>query len=94
MDENSREDMMNIKTCQYVEASEIFKSYDLAWDVFITSDPDCSWGDNDRTLVLPDVIIENLEHTDFEDNNEYRAVEQVVKILKNIPVDVYIDLEN
>jgi hypothetical protein len=85
---------MNIKTCQYVEASEIFKGYGLAWDVFINSDPDCSWGDNNRSLVSVDVIIDNLENTDFDSGNEQRQVEQVIKILKSIPLDVYVDLEN
>jgi hypothetical protein len=85
---------MNIKTCQYVEASEIFKGYGLAWDVFINSDPDCSWGDNNRSLVSVDVIIDNLENTDFDSGNEQCQVEQVIKILKSIPLDVYVDLEN
>lgn len=85
---------MNIKTCQYVEASEVFKGFGLAWDVFINSDPQCSWGDNNRTMVTPDVIIDAMEDSDLNEGNEEKQVEQVVKILRSLPQDMYVDLEN
>lgn len=85
---------MNIKTCQYVEASEVFKGFGLAWDVFINSDPQCSWGDNNRSMVTPDVIIDAMEESDLNEGNEQKQVEQVVKILRSLPQDMYVDLEN
>jgi hypothetical protein len=85
---------MNIKTCQYVEASEVFKGYGLAWDVFINSEPNCTWGDNNRSLVTPDVIIDAMENSDLNVGPEQRQVEQVVKILESLPQDMYVDLEN
>jgi hypothetical protein len=85
---------MNIKTCRYVEASEIFKGFGLAMDVFINSDPDCSWGDNNRSMVTADVIINALEESDLNVGNEAKQVEQVIKILDSLEPDVYIDLEN
>jgi hypothetical protein len=85
---------MNIKTCRYVEASEIFKGFGLAWDVFINSDPQCSWGDNNRSMVTADVIINALEESDLNVGNEAKQVEQVIKILDSLEPDVYVDLEN
>lgn len=85
---------MNIKTCQYVEASEVFKGFGLAWDVFINSDPPCTWGDNNRSMVTTDVIIDALENSDMNVGSESRQVEQVVKILESLPQDMYVDLEN
>lgn len=85
---------MNIKTCRYVQASEIFKGFGLAWDVFINSDPNCSWGDNNRSMVSADVIINALEESDLNVGNEAKQVEQVIKILDSLEPDVYVDLEN
>lgn len=82
---------MNIKTCQYVEASEVFKGFGLAWDVFVNSDPNCTWGNNNRSMVTPDVIIDALENSDEEEQTQ---VKKVVKILKSLPQDMYVDLEN
>lgn len=85
---------MNIKTCQYVEASEVFKGFSMAWEVFIESDPKCSWGDNNRSMVTPDFIIEAMEDSDLNKGNEEKQVKQVVKILRSLPQDIYVDLEN
>ena len=85
---------MNIKTCQYVEASEVFKGCDLAWNVFFNSNPQCSWGDNNRTMVTPDVIIDAMEESAENVGKEQKQVEKVVKILRSLPQDMYIDLEN
>lgn len=85
---------MNIKTCKYVEASEVFKNQDLAWDLFIESDPDCSWGDNNRTMVTADVIVDALENCDADEGDEEKQVKKVVKILRSLPQDMYVDLEN
>jgi hypothetical protein len=82
---------MNRLTCEFVEASEVFMDFKLAWDVFINSDPDCTWGDNNRSMVTPNVIIDALENSDDEQQPQ---VQKVVKILKSLPHDMYVDLEN
>ena len=85
---------MNVKTCRYVEATEIFKGFGLAWDVFINGDPQCSWGDNNRSMVTPDVIIDALEQSDLNEGNEAKQVQKVIEILQSLPHDMYVDLEN
>lgn len=85
---------MKTQTCQFVTASDVFRGQNLAWDAFFNSEPNCTWGGNNRTLVTPDVIIDSLELTDFDAGDEERQVTKVVERLKNIPEGVYIDLEN
>ena len=85
---------MKVQQCEFVPASEIFEGQGLAWDVFINSDPKCTWGDNNRSLVTPDVIIDALENSDLNAGNEEKQVNLVVHSLKNLPEGIYIDLEN
>ena len=85
---------MKTQTCKYVDVNEIFKDYGLAWDVFVNSDPQCTWGDNNKSLVTPDVIIDALEESDLNVGNEQRQVEMVVERLKSLESDVYVNLEN
>lgn len=85
---------MKIKTCKYVEASEIFKDYGLAWDVFINSDPGCTWGDNNKSLVTADVIVDALENSDLNVGAEENHVRMVVEKLRSLPDEVYVDLES
>lgn len=85
---------MNIQTCKFVSATELFKNQNLAWDAFINSDPNCTWGDNNRSLVTPDVIIDSLELTDFDAGDEEKQINVVLERLKKVPEGVYVDLEN
>lgn len=85
---------MKTQSCKFVTASEVFKGFGLAWDVFVNSDPHCTWGDNNRSMVTPDVIIDAMELSDLNAGNEEKQVEQVAKILRELPEGVYVDLEN
>jgi hypothetical protein len=84
---------MIVKTCKFIEASTIFNGFPLAWDVFINSDPKCTWGDNNRSLVTPDVISDALQDADT-DENQVKQVDSVVAKLESIEINTYIDLEN
>ena len=91
---------MNVKSCQFVEATEVFKDCMQAYDMFCVSEPACSWGDNNRTMVSRDVIenaIESFSDVDDEEDDSNSTNEQVKKVLKrlnNLNVHTYIDLEN
>lgn len=85
---------MKTQTCQFIEGTEVFKDQRLAWNAFVESNPNCTWGDNNRTLVTPDVIIDSLELTDFDEGIEKKQAEVVLERLKSIPEGVYVDLEN
>jgi hypothetical protein len=83
-----------VLTCRFVEGSEVFRDCSFAWNLFVNSEPECSWGDNNRTLVMPDVIINALEGADVDDDEEVqKEVDAVVDRLKTLDY-MYIDLEN
>ena len=79
------------QTCVFVEASNVFKDLPLAWNCFSESEPDCSWGDNNRTMVTPDTIIDALENADCDGCED--EVASVIERLKSLG-ETYVDLEN
>ena len=85
---------MNIKTCKFVEMSDLFAGCRDMWDVFCDTDPECSWGDNNRTLVTAGFILGHLENV-IEDSDD-----PLLKIFSNrcksLPdgLNTYVDLEN
>ena len=79
---------MKIETCLFVLSTEVFKDHDEVWNEFNDSDPDCSWGNNNRTLVSRDFLLTALEDIDA------KSVDAVRDRLESLPVEVYIDLEN
>lgn len=85
---------MKTQTCQFVEATEVFKGHPLAWEAFVNCDPRCTWGDNNRSMVSPDVVIDALEDSEPDAGDQENQVNLVVERLKNIPEGVYVDLEN
>lgn len=84
---------MIVKSCKFVEATEVFKDCPKAWDVFFNGSPDCSWGDNNRTMVTPDVISNCIRASDYDDGDELQ-VKKVLKRLESIEPNTYVDLEN
>jgi len=84
---------MNIKSCKFVEATEIFKDCPRMWEAFVEGDPPCTWGDNNRTMVTPDVISNFLDDFDFDEVHDVQK-KLVNKRLDSLEDNVYIDLEN
>jgi hypothetical protein len=92
---------MKINSCAFVVASEVFDECPLAWNLFCGSDPNCSWGDNNRTLITGNVIRGVLELLDLPEADEEWTEEQkqVEKVFIRLDLlfslgNLYIDLEN
>lgn len=98
---------MQINTCKYIEASCLFNGCNDIWSVFVNSEANCSWGQNNRSLVTKDVIVDALDNViDRTEvvNGTYSTVDDVEldskKVedfflrLDSLSEDVYIDLEN
>jgi len=85
---------MVVKSCKFVEASNVFRGCPLAWDLFINSNPNCTWGDNNRSMVTPDVISDALQDADTDSEDQANQVESVVSKLASIEPNTYVDLEN
>jgi hypothetical protein len=80
---------MTVLCVKYVKSSEVFDGLSTAEDAFAEHATDCSWGDNDFSLVSPQLIIYALDEA--EDTDE---IEQAIKRLKSLAPDVYVDLEH
>ncbi len=83
---------MEIKTCRFVDASDLFDGCPDAWQMFMDSDPPVSWGDANRTMVTPELMSFSLEECFSDDNEIAQQIDLVLNRLQK--VDVYIDLEN
>jgi hypothetical protein len=85
---------MRIKTCSFVDASDLFMGCPDAWQEFMDSDPPVSWGDAHRTLVSPD-FMDSVVSDIFSD--DYQIAEQLNNVLRRVrslKYETYIDLEN
>ena len=87
---------METKKVEYVDASILFDGCKEAWSIFCDSDPDCSWGDNEITLVNSKMIVKVLESyiEEEEENKSNRHVMIVLKRIKEADKDFYVNLEN
>jgi hypothetical protein len=85
---------MKIKTCSFIDASDLFIGCPDAWQMFIDSDPPVSWGDANRTLVSPEFMTFVLEDCFSDDNQIARQIDLVLNKVKNLDFTTYIDLEN
>jgi hypothetical protein len=89
--------MLEKKTCEFYEASDVFEDCREAFNRFTHSEPECSWGDNHRTLVRASLIYDVLDRIIDDENDvdvelEIEAV--MVRIKEQIGLDSYVDLEN
>ena len=85
---------MKIKTCSFVDASDLFMGCPDAWQEFMDSDPPVSWGDAHRTLVSSD-FMDSVVSDIFSD--DYQIAEQLNNVLRRVrslKYETYIDLEN
>lgn len=82
-----------VDTCQYVRASDLFQGNQKLWDIFVESDPDYSWGNNNHSLNTAESIVNHLD-------GNIGAPEKLVKKLRDridsLPEkgQTYVDLEN
>lgn len=93
-----------IRTCKFIDASNLFAGSVKVWDIFKHGDPDCSWGDNNRTMVTPQTIIKVLEDhlrifgTSWHSSDDIQLVvnkcKAIIEFSKPLNEPVYIDLEN
>lgn len=86
---------MKIQTCEFVTVSDVFRGLPLAREAFIESNHhSCSWGDNNRSLITPDVIIDALEQANDGTNaKESKQIKAACKRLEKLG-QTYVDLEN
>lgn len=84
---------MEIKTCRFVDASDLFQGCPDAWQAFMDADPPVSWGDANRTMVSVQLMEFALIDMVSDDENIEKQIDKVHNRLQQIG-GVYIDLEN
>ncbi|MGA2440207.1 MAG: hypothetical protein ABSH08_04575 [Tepidisphaeraceae bacterium] len=82
---------MTIHNCQFVNASDVFKGLGDLWEEFSKSDPNFSWGGNNRTLIDGKAILDHLDNSAIKN---HRQEEKLRRRIAKLPDDVYVDLEN
>lgn len=97
----------NVRYCAYIPITKIVGTDTWFFEDLAQSEPPFSWGDNDRTLIDPSRLLEQIE--DIETDNSVVSKEQgmlngqceTLRRMKNElrslmdgPVTVYVDLEN
>ena len=85
---------MKIKTCSFVDASDLFQDCPDAWQEFMDSDPPVSWGDAHRTLVSPDFMDSVVSDIFSDDNQIAQQLDCVLRKVRSMKYETYIDLEN
>ena len=83
---------MNVYTCQYVKASELFMGLKDLLDSFAQSEPPYTWGDTDHTMIFPKELFEWLYGMD-QTADEATQMEILRQRIWGLPMGVYVDLE-
>jgi hypothetical protein len=85
---------MEKQTCEFYLASDLFKDCPTARDLFVESGPECDWGNNNRTLVVAELIYNSLGQDDSDDIRLVEELKMVTDRIMTIGWGTYIDLEN
>ena len=82
-----------IQETQFVLASDLFKGLRKLWEQLVDSNPNFTWGSNNRSMVTAETLLDHLE--DCTNVNE-RSVSELDKRCQDLPegLQCYIDLEN
>ena len=83
-----------IKTCSYIDSSELFKDCIDAWNLFVAFSEDCSWGDNNLSLITAGLIADTLDHSDPSCREEEEQIKIVFKRIDDLGRDFYVNLED
>jgi hypothetical protein len=83
---------MKIQSCRFVLASDLFDELDELWNAIACSDPDFTWGDNNRSLVTAEVLLDHCDSNGVE-SPQLDSLRQRVKTLPD-GNQTYVDLEN
>ena len=82
-----------VETCSFVKASDLFKGLNDLWEQFIETNPNCTWGDNNRSLVTADLFIDHFDSIGEYDEEQMAILrERIADLIEGD--QTYVDLEN
>lgn len=81
---------MKIKThtCKFVLSSDLFRGYGKLSSQLSESEPDFTWGSNNRSLVTVEVLLNHLDGVGVEYSKKF------AQRCREIGLQTYVDLEN
>jgi hypothetical protein len=88
-----KKETIHSQTCLFVHASDLFRGLNKLWDEFVDSAPPFSWGDNNRSLVDADSILNHLDGCSHVTDSLVTELRKRVDLLPKGGL-TYIDLEN
>jgi hypothetical protein len=85
---------LEVHQVQYVLASDLFEGLPKLWDRFCQSEPAFSWGDNNRSLVTAESILDHCDnHPELCGSKPVESLRQRVHSLPE-KGQTNVDLEN
>lgn len=87
---------MDIKkySCEFILSSDLFADFKEIAAGMAESDPDFTWGCNNRSLITITDLLNHIDNSDFDDYADEAMIEKFRNFCKEIGVDTYVDLEN
>lgn len=79
--------------CSFVDCCDLFQGLHLLYCEFVNSRPPFSWGDNNRTLVTAESILDHLDACDIDHPKQLKELRKRVEGLIE-GNQTYVDLEN
>ena len=76
------------QTCEYIEASELFKRHKRVWNNFREDCTAFSWGDNDHSLVTIEAILDDM------DTRGVNCADGFHRLCVQLGLQTYVDLES
>jgi len=76
-------------TCEFVLATDLFRDFPAGvWEQLVESDPDFTWGSNNRSMVTVERVLDHMNWAGIEYPNAFKSLCDKVGRL------MYVDLEN
>jgi hypothetical protein len=85
---------LKIEICQYIPATSIVpRKWDKWFWETISNNAPFSWGDNNRSLVTAECLVDHFESCDLPSNIKDKEIIEFQKTCRELG-QMYIDLEN
>lgn len=89
---------MQIRTCKFVHASDLFKGLPLAWQAFSNDEHGFTWGSNACSMITKTQIEDSIYCIELDNVSEgSRLITELATVsdrLRELTPEILIDLEN
>lgn len=80
---------LKVHTCEFVLGSDLFRNFPPdVWEQVVESDPDFTWGSNNRSMVTVECILNHMDSSGIEYPDTFGD------LCEEVGLQMYVDLEN